>query len=174
MNTFFLVSRFVPWAVVLDLGFLLLGMLRALGLLSWHLERLRMTAPSRLGRDGLKVGKQAPDFSLPSTAGHGKRALGPAARFSDLLATPFMSAVPAPGQAGPSWLLTSCTGNVLVRTMRERGVLQVKEPVAEIPAATLVWSSPARIRPTRFLNGDAFPAPVESYLPGEAGDGRPT
>jgi len=47
------------------LGFLLLGALRALGLLSWRLEQLEATTPKRLGRDGLKLGKKAPDFTLP-------------------------------------------------------------------------------------------------------------
>src|SRR5262249_38139227 len=50
-------------------GFLLLGTLRALGLLSWRLEQLEATTPKRLGRDGLKLGKKAPDFSLPSSDG---------------------------------------------------------------------------------------------------------
>jgi peroxiredoxin len=50
-------------------GFLLLGALRALGLLRWRLEQLETTTPSRLGRGGLKPGKQAPDFTLPSIAG---------------------------------------------------------------------------------------------------------
>jgi peroxiredoxin len=51
--------------IVLFLGFLLLGALRALGLLSWRLEQLEATTPKRLGRDGLKPGKKAPDFTLP-------------------------------------------------------------------------------------------------------------
>jgi peroxiredoxin len=45
---------------------LLFGTLRALGLLSWRLEQLEATTPKRLGRDGLKPGKKAPDFTLPS------------------------------------------------------------------------------------------------------------
>jgi len=55
--------------VVLFLGFLLLGTLRSLGLLSWRLEQLEATTPKRLGRDGLKPGKKAPDFTLPSADG---------------------------------------------------------------------------------------------------------
>src|SRR5262245_40355829 len=74
MNVFLLISTVVLWAVVLILGFLLLGTLRALGLLSGRWEKTQLTAPSRLGRDGLKVGKRAPDFTLPSTAG-GERSL---------------------------------------------------------------------------------------------------
>src|SRR5262249_35719832 len=54
---------------VLFLGFLLLGTLRSLGLLSWRLEQLEATTPKRLGRDGLKPGKKAPAFTLPSANG---------------------------------------------------------------------------------------------------------
>src|SRR5262245_60550204 len=68
MTPFLLVSNIVLWLLVLFLGFLLLGALRAMGLVSWRLEQLEATAPSRLGRDGLKVGKKAPDFTLPSVA----------------------------------------------------------------------------------------------------------
>jgi methylamine dehydrogenase accessory protein MauD len=57
------------WLTVLFLAFLLLGTLRALGLLKWQLEQLEATMPSRLGRSGLKVGKKAPDFTLKSVAG---------------------------------------------------------------------------------------------------------
>jgi methylamine dehydrogenase accessory protein MauD len=70
MNIFLLVSAVVLWVAVFLLGFLLLGTLRALGLLSWRLEQLEATTPRRIGRDGLKPGRRAPDFTLPSTAGH--------------------------------------------------------------------------------------------------------
>jgi peroxiredoxin len=69
MNALWMVSYLSLWVVVLLLGFLLLGTLRALGLLRWRLEQLEATTPSRLGRGGLKTGKRAPDFSLPSVAG---------------------------------------------------------------------------------------------------------
>ncbi len=69
MSIFWLSSIVILWAVVLLLGFLLLGTLRALGLLTWRLEQLEATTPKRLGRDGLKPGKKAPDFSLPSADG---------------------------------------------------------------------------------------------------------
>jgi methylamine dehydrogenase accessory protein MauD len=69
MTLFWLSSTIMIWAVVLFLGFLLLGMLRALGLLSWRLEQLEATTPRRVGRDGLKPGKKAPDFTLPSADG---------------------------------------------------------------------------------------------------------
>ena len=69
MDTVWLIAFLAIWVVVLFLGFLLLGTLRALGLLSWRLEQLEATTPKRLGRDGLKPGKKAPDFSLPSADG---------------------------------------------------------------------------------------------------------
>jgi methylamine dehydrogenase accessory protein MauD len=64
-----LVSIVILWLVAAFLGFLLLGTLRALGLLTWRLEQLEATTPKRLGRDGLKPGKKAPDFTLPSVNG---------------------------------------------------------------------------------------------------------
>ena len=70
MNIFWLVSIAVLWLTVLFLGFLLLGALRALGLLSWRLEQLEATTPRRLGRDGLKPGRKAPDFTLQSVNGN--------------------------------------------------------------------------------------------------------
>ncbi len=69
MSIFWLSSIVILWAVVLFLGFLLMGTLRALGLLTWRLEQLEATTPKRLGRDGLKPGKRAPDFTLPSADG---------------------------------------------------------------------------------------------------------
>jgi methylamine dehydrogenase accessory protein MauD len=68
MSPWWLVSFIALWLVVLSLGFLLLGALRALGLLRWRLEQLEATTPSRIGRGGLKPGKKAPDFTLPSVA----------------------------------------------------------------------------------------------------------
>ncbi len=69
MNIFLLVSIVILWLVVAFLGFLLLGTLWSLGLLSWRLEQMEATTPKRLGRDGLKPGKKAPDFTLPSAEG---------------------------------------------------------------------------------------------------------
>ena len=68
MNTLLFVSTIVLWLVLLFLGFLLLGTLRALGLLTWRLEQLEATTPSRIGRSGLNLGKKAPDFTLPNVA----------------------------------------------------------------------------------------------------------
>jgi methylamine dehydrogenase accessory protein MauD len=69
MNAFLFVSIIVLCGTVLLLSFLVLGALRALGLLNWRLDQLELTRPSRLGRDGLKAGKTAPDFTLPCATG---------------------------------------------------------------------------------------------------------
>jgi methylamine dehydrogenase accessory protein MauD len=69
MSLWWLVSYVGLWLVVLSLAFLLLGALRALGLLRWRLEQLEATTPTRMGRAGLKVGRKAPDFTLPSVNG---------------------------------------------------------------------------------------------------------
>ena len=75
MNTILLVSAVLAWALVLVLGFLVVGVLRSLGLVNWRLDQLELTRPSRLGRDGLKMGKKAPHFTLPSVTG-GEVSLG--------------------------------------------------------------------------------------------------
>jgi methylamine dehydrogenase accessory protein MauD len=67
----------LPWLIpfivlcimVLAVAFLLLGTLRSLGLVSWRLEQLEATMPRRLGRDGLRPGKKAPEFTLPGVEG---------------------------------------------------------------------------------------------------------
>ena len=69
MELAMLISHVLLWVLVIGLGFLLLGALRAQGLLSWRLAQLEATTPSRIGRSGLKPGKKAPEFTLPSTAG---------------------------------------------------------------------------------------------------------
>ena len=69
MTTFMLISSLALWLAVLLLGFLLLGVLRSLALLRWRLVQLEATTPKRLGRNGLKCGKMAPDFTLPSADG---------------------------------------------------------------------------------------------------------
>jgi methylamine dehydrogenase accessory protein MauD len=69
MNVFWLISSLALWALVLFLGFLLLGALRGLALLRWRLEQLEATTPSRLGGRGLRPGKKAPDFTLPGIPG---------------------------------------------------------------------------------------------------------
>jgi methylamine dehydrogenase accessory protein MauD len=70
MNILLLVSAILLWLAVGFLAFLLLGTLRSLGVLSWRLEQLEATTPKRLGREGLKPGKKAPDFTLPSAEGN--------------------------------------------------------------------------------------------------------
>jgi methylamine dehydrogenase accessory protein MauD len=69
MNTVLLTTNIVLFVAVLGLAFLALGALRALGLVNWRLDQLELTRPSRLGREGLKPGKRAPDFTLPSVRG---------------------------------------------------------------------------------------------------------
>src|SRR5262245_32474693 len=69
MNAFLLFSDIVLAALVFILGFFVLGALRALGVLAWRLDQLEVTRPARPGRDGLKVGTRAPDFTLPSATG---------------------------------------------------------------------------------------------------------
>jgi hypothetical protein len=69
MNILWLVSYGALWGLVLLLGFHFLGLLRTLALLRWRLEQLEATTPRRVGRDGLRPGRPAPDFTLPSAAG---------------------------------------------------------------------------------------------------------
>ncbi len=69
MSLFWMTSSVLLWLALLGLAFLLLGALRALGVLRWRLEQLEATTPSRLGRSGLKPGKKAPAFTLPAVAG---------------------------------------------------------------------------------------------------------
>ena len=69
MSIFEVVSNLVLWVVTAVLGFVLLGALRALALLRWHVEQLEATTPSRLGRSGLRPGTRAPGFTLPTISG---------------------------------------------------------------------------------------------------------
>jgi methylamine dehydrogenase accessory protein MauD len=69
MNIVLLFATLTLWIVVLFLGFLLLGALRAVALLRWRVAQLEAITPSRLGRSGLSQGKKAPDFALPSISG---------------------------------------------------------------------------------------------------------
>ena len=74
MNNALLVLNVVLLAGVLGLAFLVLGALRALGVLTWRLEQMEAIRPSRIGREGLKTGRPAPDFMLPCASG-GERSL---------------------------------------------------------------------------------------------------
>jgi methylamine dehydrogenase accessory protein MauD len=69
MNIFWLAANLGLWLVVLFLGFLLWGALRALALLRWRLDELEAITPRRIGRSGLRPGKKAPDFTLPALSG---------------------------------------------------------------------------------------------------------
>jgi methylamine dehydrogenase accessory protein MauD len=69
MEILVLISSIILWLAVLLVGFLLLGALRAVDQLRWRLEQLEATTPSRMGRSGLRVGKKAPDFTLPGATG---------------------------------------------------------------------------------------------------------
>ena len=50
MDTPLLVANVILLIAVLSLAFLVLGALRALGLVNWRLDQLELTRPSRLGR----------------------------------------------------------------------------------------------------------------------------
>jgi methylamine dehydrogenase accessory protein MauD len=69
MDTAWLLSYAVLWGLVLLLGFLLFGTLRTLAVQGWRLDQLEATMPSRVGRSGLKPGRKAPNFTLPSVEG---------------------------------------------------------------------------------------------------------
>jgi methylamine dehydrogenase accessory protein MauD len=117
MDTLLLVPCAGLWVAVLALGFLLLGALRALGLLRWRLEELEATTPNRLGRSGLAPGKKAPDFTLPTAAG-GEVALHDFAGRKVLLVftqagcSPCLTIVPELNRlAGTVQVLAVCRGN---------------------------------------------------------------
>jgi peroxiredoxin len=67
--TALLIATIVQSLLLLGLAFLVVGAIRALGIVNWRLDQLELTRPSRLGRDGLKAGTKAPDFTLPCATG---------------------------------------------------------------------------------------------------------
>ena len=69
MSLISVISIVLLWVVALLLGFLLLGALRSVERLRWRMDQLEATMPSRVGRSGLRLGKKAPDFTLPSASG---------------------------------------------------------------------------------------------------------
>jgi methylamine dehydrogenase accessory protein MauD len=71
LNDFLFISNLILWLALLFLGFLLMGTLRSLGLLQWRLDQLQATMPTRIGREGLRVGATAPEFTLPDAKGSG-------------------------------------------------------------------------------------------------------
>jgi methylamine dehydrogenase accessory protein MauD len=74
VNAVLLGVNIVLLVSVFGLAFLVLGALRALGVLTWRLDQMEAMRPSRIGREGLKVGRKAPDFTLPAASG-GERSL---------------------------------------------------------------------------------------------------
>jgi methylamine dehydrogenase accessory protein MauD len=69
MITTLLVSSILLWLGFLFIAFLLLGALRSMDILRWQMQQLQATTPSRMGRNGLRPGKRAPDFKLPTVVG---------------------------------------------------------------------------------------------------------
>ena len=63
------ISCVLLWLTVLFVAFVLLGCLRSMEVLRWEMQQLQATTPSRVGRSGLKPGKKAPEFKLPTAAG---------------------------------------------------------------------------------------------------------
>lgn len=70
MDEVWLASYALAWVLLLCLGFLVLGLLRQLGLADWRIRQLEATTPRRIGRDGLAPGATAPGFSLQGVDGH--------------------------------------------------------------------------------------------------------
>src|SRR5205823_2648487 len=134
MSILWLVSIVVLWIVVLFLGFLLLGTLRSLGLLGWRLEQLEATTPKRLGRDGLKPGKRAPDFTLPSASGRevslnefaGRRVL---LVFTQSGCSPCKKIVPELNRLGPAEQVLVVNNGDLEATRQWRAEVGARFPV---------------------------------------------
>jgi methylamine dehydrogenase accessory protein MauD len=70
MVTLLLISNMVLWIALLFLGFVVLGALRVVGLLNWHIAELLAITPRYTGRAGLTPGTKAPAFTLPDTTGN--------------------------------------------------------------------------------------------------------
>src|SRR5712692_8913956 len=69
MNAIWVTAFVALWLLTLFIGFVLIGALRTLAVVQWRLENLITVMPSRVGRAGLKLGKKAPDFTLPNMNG---------------------------------------------------------------------------------------------------------
>ena len=69
MTIALIVSSVLLWLLLVFVAFVLLGSLRAMALMRWRMAQLEATTPSRLGRNGLRPGKKAPSFRLPSVVG---------------------------------------------------------------------------------------------------------
>lgn len=133
MYTALLVSNIVLWALILAVGFLLLGALRALGLLNWRLDQMEAMRPSRIGREGLKVGRKAPGFTLPSVDG-GERSL------SDFAGRKLLLVLTQSG-CGPCMEIVP-----ELNRLRDRGELQVLVVNNAEPEATRQWASETNAR----------------------------
>jgi peroxiredoxin len=64
-----IIVHVVLWGVAIILAYLVYGMLRYQGLLSWRLDQFVLMGPSISGRNGLEKNAKAPEFKLPSTGG---------------------------------------------------------------------------------------------------------
>jgi|SRR5262245_2631471 len=130
MTTFLLFLTIILWLVVLVLGFLLLGTLRAISRLSWRLDQWEAIHPRRPDREGLKVGQAAPDFALPGSDGR-EVALRDFAGCKVLL-------VFTQSGCGP------CTGIVPdLNRLQRTGAAQVLAVNNGDPAVTRLWAAKA-------------------------------
>jgi hypothetical protein len=69
MNILLLIAHLAVWVLLLFLGLLRLGALRAAALHRWRVAQLEATPPGCVNRSELRLGKKAPEFTLPSIAG---------------------------------------------------------------------------------------------------------
>ena len=77
MGTHVLVVFVFTWLAILALAFLLLGTLRSQAILSWRLDQLALTTPSKINRNGLKPGTPA---RIRSSGYGGQHSLAPGFR----------------------------------------------------------------------------------------------
>jgi len=142
MNHALFAATIVLLVAVLGLAFLVLGALRALGVLNWRLDQLEATRPSRLGREGIKPGRKAPDFTLESVA-HG------AVSLHDFLGRKVLLVFTQAG-CGPCRAIAPELGRL--HAQGEHQVLVVNDGE---PAETRQWAVEARAR---------FPVLLQSKL----------
>lgn len=70
MSSIAVVSHVALWLAVAAMGFMMLGIMRNLNVLAWRLDQLDAMAPRRIGRDGVSLGRKAPDFDLMDMTGN--------------------------------------------------------------------------------------------------------
>lgn len=138
MSAFLLVAMLVQWLALLAIGLLLVGTLRALGVVRWQLLQLQSTTPSRVGRDGLKPGTRAPDFTLPTVA-DGECSL------SDVLGRPLLLVFTQNG-CGPCHAIVPELNRI-----HDRGEHRVVIVNNGEPDATRRWAAGAGIRFPVFI-----------------------